>query len=92
VASYLLDSYIGPIVLLVFMVQEAHPERIDMAPTQKGLVKFWLRDKQVEYVDLYTNIFPNEAGQIISKLDDWGTTVLGLEGTIIKVPTQAETG
>lgn len=46
------------------------------------LVKF---ASQVEYSDLYTNIDPQEAGRIATKLDDWKQPYK-ISGTTIKVP------
>lgn len=40
---------------------------------------------KVEYADLYTDIAPEEAGRITSKLDDWKQPYR-LHGTTIKVP------
>lgn len=42
---------------------------------------------RVEYVNLYTNIDPQEAGKITAKLDEWKQRYR-LVGTTIKVPTK----
>lgn len=40
---------------------------------------------KVEYVDLYTNIDPEEAGRIVSKFNEW-KQLYKLDGTTIRVP------
>jgi flagellar biosynthesis/type III secretory pathway M-ring protein FliF/YscJ len=54
-----------------------------------GVAVFLWREyaqEKVEYVDLYTNISPNEVGQISSKLEEWKQPYRLEEETTIKVP------